>query len=133
MESKCVNCQKISAADEGICPFCALDKDTLDINRFAQTIRLVNKNNGWNVLNVNEWNDAYKIPSLLALIHSEISEALEAFRKQDFDNFKEELVDTIIRILDLASAFPAFNIQAELIKKVEKNRLRGYRHGNKKV
>lgn len=44
--------------------------------------------------------DAEKI----ALMHSELSEALEAHRDGDMPHVEEELADTIIRILDFAHA-----------------------------
>lgn len=40
----------------------------------------------------------------LALIHSEVSEALEAHRDGDMAHVEEELADVIIRVLDLAAA-----------------------------
>ena len=58
----------------------------------------------------------------LALIHSEISEALEGLRKDlkddhlsQYDMFAVELADALIRILDLAGAFniPIGNIMVE--------------------
>ncbi|HYT43597.1 MAG TPA: hypothetical protein VEP90_14760 [Methylomirabilota bacterium] len=54
-------------------------------------------------------NDEREVGTLLALIHSEISEALEGFRKDLWDDHlpyrkmaEVELADAIIRILDLA-------------------------------
>lgn len=50
------------------------------------------------------------IPEMLCLIHSEISEALEAYRKDlpddhlyGYDGFDVELADAVIRIFDLSS------------------------------
>ena len=55
--------------------------------------------------------DEYVVPIKLALIHSEISEALEADRKDLMDDhlphrkgIEVELADAMIRILDLAGA-----------------------------
>lgn len=49
------------------------------------------------------------VPEMLCLIHSEISEALEAFRKDlkddhlpDYNGIDVELADAVIRIFDLA-------------------------------
>jgi NTP pyrophosphatase (non-canonical NTP hydrolase) len=99
----------------------------------AEWIREVNTLNGWNVAQDGDWTkDRYKIPAILALIHSEVSEALEAYRKNDVANFREELADVLIRVLDLAPAVdPDFD--ATVNAKVEKNRTRGFRHGGKRV
>ena len=56
------------------------------------------------------WHDKPReVGTLLALCHSELSEALEGYRKDLYDDhlptrkmFEVELADTIIRILDLA-------------------------------
>lgn len=52
----------------------------------------------------------------LALIHSEVSEVLEALRDEDRDNEAEELADIIIRILDYA-AWRGFSMDEEIDKK----------------
>jgi NTP pyrophosphatase (non-canonical NTP hydrolase) len=92
----------------------------------------INRANGWNVANPQSWQDPYKIPAVIALIHSEASEALEAFRKDDRPNFEEELADTVIRVLDLTAGL-GIDIDAVVAAKLAKNRTRGYRHGGKRV
>lgn len=92
----------------------------------------INRANGWNVLCPELWKDETKVPSVIALIHSEASEALEAFRKDDLENFSEELADIVIRVLDCAAGLE-IDIDDAVAKKLEKNRGRGYRHGGKRV
>ena len=64
----------------------------------------------------------------LMLVVTEISEAAEAVRHNDFDNFKEELADTIIRLLDIARSC-GIDIDGEVLKKVNKNKERPIKHG----
>lgn len=105
-------------------------KDYLD--ELAGEIREVNAANGWNILAEGEWSDTYKIPGILALVHSEVSEALEAFRKDDKQNFLEEMADVVIRVLDCVGGLTD-DFEKVVRGKVEKNRSRGFRHGGKKV
>lgn len=83
------------------------------------------------------------IPSKLALVHSELSEALEAYRSHGVpeagkyalpgeDSFQEELADAVIRIFDLAG-FLGLNLEMSINLKHEFNKDRPYRHGNKIV
>ncbi|MFA7253063.1 MAG: MazG nucleotide pyrophosphohydrolase domain-containing protein [Patescibacteria group bacterium] len=72
--------------------------------------------------NLKEINVAEKI----ALIHSEVSEAYEAYRRKNIDGkdgFKEELADIIIRVLNLAGVFE-IDIEQEIKKKMEFNEKR---------
>ena len=62
----------------------------------------------------------------IALIHSEVSEAYEAYRKKNIDGkdgFKEELADIIIRVLHLAGVYK-IEIEQEILKKHEFNKNR---------
>jgi NTP pyrophosphatase (non-canonical NTP hydrolase) len=68
--------------------------------------------------------------TLLALIHSEVSEALEADRKGDAENFTEELADICIRVFDLCGS-RGIDLEAAISKKMEYNRTRTYKHGGK--
>lgn len=72
----------------------------------------------------------------LALIHSEVTEILEALRKrQGEDKVTEEFADVIIRLLDLFDVLAdngeaAPNIDQVVREKMEKNAQRPPRHGH---
>ena len=89
--------------------------------------KLVHKNavaKGW-------WDTDRPVPEILCLIHSEVSEALEAYRDHNDDLFREEMADIGIRLLDAAEAY-GFDLMAEMQKKHAINRTRPYRHGGKR-
>ena len=76
---------------------------------------------------------------LLCLLHSEISEACEAYRDNNpparmkgFSSVEEELADVVIRIMDMAAAF-GYDIAGAIVAKSEYNKTRPYRHGGKKA
>lgn len=68
------------------------------------------------------------IGNRLMLIVSEAAEAQEALRKNDADNFKEELADVAIRLADLCGGLE-IDLEAEILNKMEKNKSRPYKHG----
>lgn len=71
------------------------------------------------------------IPEKLALIHSEVSEALEAYRDNDMQLLGEELADIIIRTMDLAEAY-GIDIHKEVVTKHVVNLRRTHMHGGKR-
>lgn len=75
--------------------------------------------------------DARERPKILALIHSEVSEALEADRNDEGeDSYAEELADIVIRVLDHAES-EGIDLEAEVEQKMAENRSRDYMHGGK--
>ena len=102
------------------------------MNTLAAEIIEINTANGWNCTTPAQWEDTYKVPAILALVHTEVSEAVEAFRHDDKENFIEELADVIIRVLDCAGGL-GMDIDAAVRAKLEKNKTRGFRHGGKRV
>ncbi len=95
----------------------------MDLKLWQEEIHRNAKEKGW-------WDQDRPIPETLCLIHSEVSEALEAYRKGDMDNFKEEMADIVIRCLDAAEGYE-IDLNEEIKAKHEKNKNRPYRHGNK--
>lgn len=67
--------------------------------------------------------DEVNVPEKIALIHSEISEAYESYRKKDSENFKQELGDAVQRILHLCGIFD-IDLEKEILDKIEKNKKR---------
>ncbi len=78
----------------------------------------------------------------IALAHSELSEALEAYRDHGLrdweredgkpEGFASELADTVIRIADMSGRL-GIDLQEVIAKKMKFNATRSFRHGGKKL
>ncbi|MDO8581164.1 MAG: nucleotide pyrophosphohydrolase [Candidatus Omnitrophota bacterium] len=91
------------------------------LNQLAQTCHRIAVEKGF-------WEKERNIGEALMLIVTELAEAMEAHRHQDDANFKEELADTFIRLLDLCGGLN-IDIEEEIYQKSLRNKNRPYKHG----
>lgn len=76
--------------------------------------------------------DTRHILSWLALIGSEIAEAVEEVRKGTLEGLAEELADVIIRTVDMAYAL-GIDLDHAVEAKMFKNENREFKHGGKRA
>lgn len=109
-------------------------------NQLQQDIHRCAKEKGW-------WDEERGFPEIIALMHSELSEALESYRNNQPPHFKMpmnslhpgksegymvELADCIIRIMDYAE-HEGFDILKLAEIKMKYNWTRPHRHGGKRA
>lgn len=120
------------------------------LNTAAEDVEIVNRANGWYETDRTVGDD-------IALLHSEASEMLEAYRDHGFEDatrepevygqlddgtelrsnpkpegFGSEAADVLIRLLDTCRR-RNINLAWEFERKLEFNTTRGHRHGNKNL
>lgn len=122
------------------------------INRLSKEVHANAQSKGF-------FDDKKNIGEMLCLIHSEVSEALESDRNEQYasmtetlwddmnrdldddyfkhafkeyckDTFEDELADIMIRVMDLA-AFKGVDLERHIKAKMRYNALRPHKHGKK--
>ncbi len=95
---------------------------SMSVDNFIKTCHKIAREKGW-------WDKERSDGEVIALMHSELSEALEAMRNSHpKEAVAEELADCCIRIFDYCGR-KNIDLEQALIKKIEKNKSRPYRHG----
>ena len=74
------------------------------------------------------WVDSPNVGEKIALMHSELSEALEGARHNNYDNVAEEMADVCIRVFDFCGHY-YIDLEDALEKKMAINKERSYKHG----
>jgi NTP pyrophosphatase (non-canonical NTP hydrolase) len=108
-----------------------LDMASQGVDYLAESIHVIAVEHGF-------WPDGRSDAECIALMHSELSEALEALRSDNppsekippFSNLAEELADTVIRVLDFAH-HRGIDLGPAIVAKMAYNADRPYKHGRK--
>lgn len=111
------------------------------LNDYVDDAAEISESKGWTVPG---FDDPERLLGKLMLVDTEVAEAAEAVRKGDLANYREELADICIRVFHLAwqssrevgsepHQIVRWSLEQEIVDKLNKNRKRPYRHGDKRA
>ena len=106
------------------------------INELVQNAHDTAREKGW-------WDTTQSFGTLIALCHSELSEALEEYRAGESphriyhhsakpEGIPIELADVVIRIMDMCGYYE-IDLEEAIRQKMEYNETRQYKHGGKLI
>ncbi len=112
------------------------DRFIVGFHAVAEEAKRLAESKGWKV----NRHSTENLSSKIALMHSELSEALESLREgnppskhiPDYSGMEEEFADVIIRIMHVAEEMH-FCLPEAILAKMEFNETREYKHGGKSI
>lgn len=120
-----------------------MENKKMSLNDWVDVVHNNAADHGW-------WEEERKLPEIIALIHSELSESLEHYRNTESykargldpnvhtdesgkpDGVAVELADAVIRVMDYFGR-QGWDLEEIISMKHEYNKSRPYRHGGKKI
>ena len=124
--------EKVEALEKALTDHVKAEAPKYSLADFEEMVYQTNLANGW-------FESDRSFGEDIALLHSEVSEALEAFRDGDMGSIREdgkpegvdsELADVLVRLLDTTRRY-GVDLESILLKKLAYNATRGNRHGGK--
>jgi len=98
----------------------------MELKKLIEECHKIAVNKGW-------WENHRDFSTIVMLVVTELSEAVQEDRKKDDDRYEKtqtEIADALIRLFDLCGAY-FIDIEQVILDKMEFNRNRPYRHNRR--